>query len=163
MNYLILPTTTKGRIVLMPICQTTIKTLYQILNKLDEDPWSTTSITLRQIEHDHTPNHTTLWVYDIYMLGQFALTNHGRLQIGSIQTIHNLKEFADPGKIRAIISSLWTFNSSTHPTHPDTFLINEEDDKLDTETLAFGVLIQTSLLRDVINQNLNMLGLQPPQ
>jgi hypothetical protein len=162
-NYLILPTTKSTRIVLMPICGSLIRTLYQVLNKLDEDALSITSITMRHLENSHAPNSPDLWVYDIYMLGKFALTDGRRMPLGSIQTIRDLEEFAAPGSIRRMISSLWTFNSSTHANHPDTFLIDEENDKLGTETTAFGALMQNSLLRDVINRHLYMLGLQPPR
>lgn len=56
-----------------------------------------------------------------------------------------------------MVSSLWTFNGPGDPTNPNTFVLQEEDDKLRHEDLATSLVVYTSLLSDLINRNTHKL------
>jgi hypothetical protein len=152
-QYLVIPTTERPQIILMPVSESLIRALYKILYELEKDPVSIASITIRQVENDQTPEHAYLYVIS---------KTTKQVASASIITIRSIDEITHPSNMRLMVSSLWTFNSSTHPTLPDRFIIEEENDKMTRERLAYSQPLYISVLRDIINRNLDMLGLQPP-
>jgi len=158
-EYVILPTTQNRLFILMPVTGAILRATHLLLQAMRQstpllDMWDVASITLRAIENDHTGNYARPVVY---MRHPDAIPRLPPMT--SLVAINLYSDFDASSTYREMVSSLWTFNGSGHPTNPNTFVLQEEDDKLPYENLAVSPIIYTSLLSDLINRNLHKLAI----
>ena len=158
-EYVILPTTQNRLFILMPVTGAILRATHLLLQAMRQsipllDMWDVASITLRAIENDHTGNYARPVVYMRHPDATRRLP-----PMTSLVDINLYADFDASSTYREMVSSLWTFNGPGHPTNPDTFVLQEENDKLRHEDLATGEPIGTNVLRKLINRNLHMLSI----